>query len=56
MVAGFAVELAELMEIELFELFIFALQADQVVEVAGIGQRFFEREDRSAVLNLADLL
>ena len=55
-VAGFAVELVELLEVELLQQAVVALQADQVVEAAGIGQRLLERQHGGAVLNLADLL
>ena len=56
MVAGFPVELVEFLEIELLQEGVFALQADQVVEAAGIGQRLFQRQHGVAVLDLADLL
>ena len=55
-VAGFPVELVELLEIEMLQEFVTALEADQVIEAAGIGQGLFQGQDSGAVLNLADLL
>ena len=54
-VAGFAVELAELVKVQLLQQAVFPLQANQVVEVARIGQCLFKRQHGGAVLNLAEL-
>ena len=56
MVASFAIELVEFLEIELLQQTVVALHPDQIIETAGIGQSFFERLHRGTILNLADLL
>ena len=51
-VAGFPVQQIELLKIQLFQKGVFALQADQIVQAPGVGQRLFQRQHGFPVLYL----
>ena len=54
-VTGFAVQLTQFVKIQLLQQTVFTLQANQVVEVAGVAQCLFERQHGGTVLNLVEL-
>lgn len=56
MIAGFAVQQIQLLEVKVFEQGIIALEADDIVEASGVRQGFFDGQHGFPILNLADLV